>query len=98
MRVACGSRNQLWDHARRQHAGQLLIETLKLERELVVIDTELVKNRRVEIADVHWILDDVVGKIVGFAETRAWPHAGAAHPHAEAARMVIAAVVVRLER
>ncbi len=58
------------DDLGRHDAGELLIEALELERELVVIEAEQVEDRRVQVADVHRVLHDVVGEIVGLAVRR----------------------------
>ena len=63
-----------------------------------MIETELVEDRRVEVADVDGVFDDVVGEIIGLAVAEAGFHAGAGHPHAEAAWVVVAAIIVGLER
>jgi hypothetical protein len=71
-----------------------LVKALVLERESLVIEAELVKGGCVEVADVYWVFYDVVGEVVGFAEDRAAFEAAAGHPHGEAARVVVAAVVL----
>src|SRR5688572_26515611 len=52
------SRQDLLHHLRRLDSRQLLIEALELEAELLVIDAEEVKDGRIQIADVHGVLDD----------------------------------------
>lgn len=64
------SGDEVMDHLGRHHSSQFLIETLKLEGQPVVIEAELVQHRRVEVADMDRIFDDVVGEVVGF-RTRA---------------------------
>lgn len=46
--------------------GQLLIQSLVLEREPGIFNAELVKNGRVQVADVHRVFDNVVRKIIRF--------------------------------
>lgn len=74
-------------------AGELLVEALIFEGELVVVDSELVKDGGVEVADVDGVLGDVVAEVVGLAIDFATFDAAASHPHGEGARVVIAAVV-----
>ena len=52
-----------------------------------------VQDRGVEVGDVERVLDDVVTEVVGLAVDLAAFGAAAGHPHGEAARVVIAAVV-----
>src|SRR5271169_1254029 len=76
-------------------ARQLLIQALILVGELLVIDTELVQQCSLEIADVYRVFHNVVRKLVGLAVDDTALNAATGHPEAEAARMVIAAVVGR---
>ena len=59
-----------------------------------MIDPEAVQNRRIEVIDGHRITDNVVTEIVRLADRHPAFDAAAGHPHSEAARMVVAAVVV----
>src|SRR5262249_6943917 len=86
-------RHQLLDHLRWLDTRQPLVQPLVLERELLVVDAEQVKHRGVEVVDVARVLDDVVTEVVGLAVDRPALRAAAGHPHGEAARVVIAAVV-----
>jgi hypothetical protein len=47
--------------------------------------------------DVNGVAHDVVRKVVRFTMNDAGARAAAGHPHGEAARMVVAAVVVAAE-
>lgn len=62
--------------------------------EAFVIKTELMQHGRVQIANVHWVLGDIVGEIVCLAVGDAGFYAAARQPHAEAAGVVIATVVL----
>ena len=53
-------RQQIFNHICMLHPRELLIEPLVLERELLVIHSEHVQDRRVEIVNVNRVLDDVV--------------------------------------
>ena len=87
------SAHHLLDDARLLDAGQPLIEPLVAVGEALVVDAEQVQHRGVEVADVDRVLDDVVAEVVGLAVDRAALRAAAGHPHREAARVVVAAVV-----
>src|SRR6266566_2484583 len=73
--------------------GQTEVPALEFVGEALMIDAQAVENRGLQVVNVDWIGDDVVAVIVRLAEHRAGLYAAAGHPHAEAARMVIAAVV-----
>src|SRR5207249_6642269 len=57
------------------------------------MDAELVQNRRLQIAHVYRIPDDVVAELVGLAVHDAALDPPAGEPHREAARVMIAPVV-----
>ena len=59
-----------------------------------MVVAQQVQHRRVEVADRQRVLDDVVAELVGLAVDLAAAGAAAGHPHREAARVVVAAVVV----
>ena len=75
------------------HAGEALVEALVLKGEALVVDAELVEEGGVEIVDVDGVFDDIITHLVGFAVGEAFFDAAAGGPEAEAARVVIAAVV-----
>ncbi len=59
-------REQFLNHASGFDARQTIIQSLRFERESLVVDSKQVKDRGVEIADVHRILDNVVAEVVRF--------------------------------
>src|SRR6185503_275283 len=81
-------------HPRRLDAGEPLVEALEAVAEPLVIEAKQVEERRLEVADVHRILDDVVGEIVRLTVGHAAPDAAAGHPQREAARVVVSPVVL----
>ena len=87
-------RNQFVDYLRRHYASEPLIKALILEVESFVVVAELVQHRCMEVANVNRIFHDVVAEVVGFAINRAAFETAARHPHREAARMMVAAVVL----
>src|SRR4051812_41527682 len=88
------SSQQIADDVGGLDAGQLLIEPLMANGESLMVEAQEVQHGGVKVADVDRILDDVVGEIVGFAVDHTPFDAAAAHPDGEAARMMIAAVVL----
>ena len=85
------SENRL--HKRARDVRQTEVPTLEEEGELRMVDAQAVQNRRLQVVNMDRIADDVVSKIIGLAEDRAWLHASAGHPHREATGMMIATVV-----
>ena len=77
--------------------GQPEVAALKLEGQLRVVDAQAVQDRGVQVVHVDRILRDVVAVVVGLAVGDAGLHAAAGQPDGEAARMMVAAVVVGRE-
>src|ERR1043165_1400811 len=75
-RTAPASRQQRLDDLGLLHAGELGVEALVAVGQALVVEAELVEDRRVEVADVDGILDDVVAEVVGLAVDVALVHAG----------------------
>ncbi len=48
-------------------SGQALIQALERKDQTIVIDSQLVQDRGVQISDVHRVFVDVVAEVVGFA-------------------------------
>ncbi len=76
------------------HVGQPEVAALELERELRVVDAQAVQDRGVQVVDVDRVFRDVVAEVVGLAVGDAGLDAAAGQPDREAARMMVAAVVV----
>lgn len=66
-------------------------------REPLVIKAKQMQNGRVEIVDVNGIFHDVVGEVVRFAIDLAWSRTATTHPHGEAARMVVPAIILHAD-
>src|SRR6185312_8670618 len=75
------------------HVGQAEITSLESIRQFLVIDSQRTKNGGLQIVDGHRVGDDVVAVLVGLADNSTALHAATGDPHAEIARMVIAAVI-----
>src|SRR5665213_4181381 len=63
-----------------------------------MVDAEAVQDRGVERVDVDRILHDVVAEVVGLAIDHARLDAAAGHPDREAARVMIAAIILARQR
>ena len=63
------------------------------EGETLMVDPEKMQDRRLKVPDVHWILDDIVGKIVSLTVDHAPFDATTCHPESKAAWMVVAAII-----
>lgn len=86
--------DQLFNDLGWLNAGQSLVETLVLEGESLMIDSQQVQDRGVEVADVDRILNDVVGEVVRLSVNGPALGTTARHPHRKAAGMVVTAVIV----
>src|SRR2546422_899598 len=80
------------------YVRQAIVSPLKLVRQLRVVDAETVQDGRVQVVNVDRLVDHVVAKLVRLAVRVAAPDAGAREPDGEAARMMVAAVVVGGQR
>ena len=90
------SQNLLYHLA--MHIGQPMIASLVAVRQSAMVDAQAAQHRRMEIVDVDRILDDVVREVIGLAERDAGLDAAAREPKREAARVMIAAIVVSGQR
>src|ERR1051325_7832653 len=90
------SEEGLLHHA--MNIGQPVVPALEFEGELLMVEPELVQDRGVEVVDVDAVLDDVIRIIIGLPVRVAAFDAGAGQPDAEAARVVVAPVIVLGER
>src|SRR6266705_160388 len=78
-------------------AGEPHVEALHFVSQPFVIDAEAVQNRRIQIVNMNRVFHDVVAKLVSSTVDDAGLDAAARHPDGEAARMMIAAVVLARE-
>src|SRR5262249_19125470 len=84
------SRQQLLD-PRAGNVGQAEVAALELVRQLQVVESEQVQDRRVQVVDVDRLFGDVPAQLVGLAEHLAALDAAAGHPQRERERVVVAA-------
>src|SRR6266568_2303566 len=73
---------------------QAEVAALKPIRDAFVVDAEALENRRVQVVNVHRVLDDVVAVIVRLAVTDARFDSATRHPDRVATAVMIATVVV----
>ena len=78
------------------HIGQAEVAALVLVGELLMINTELVEQRGVEVVHVHGILDDVVAVVIGLAVSNSPFEAAAGYPGGETQGVVITAEALRV--
>ncbi len=81
------------NHVRFFHAGRAGVEPVVRKGEAIVINPELMQNRGVQVAYVDRVANDVVAEFICLAVDRPAPHTTSCHPHREAPRMVVAAVI-----
>ena len=77
--------------------GQTKTATLVPKRQLLVIDTEQMQDRRLQVVQVHRILDNVVPERIRRAVAQSRLYAAAGHPKRETSRMVVATKIVTTE-
>ena len=73
--------------------GQSLVKSLRLVAELLVVKTEQMQDRRMEIVDVDRVFHNIIAEIVSFPINLATTTTSPRHPHRETAWMMVAAVV-----
>ncbi len=76
------------------HIGQPKLAALVFEREPLVIDSQLMQNRGMQIMDVNRVFDNVVAVGIGRSMNGSAFDPAAGHPQAEASRMMIATKIV----
>src|SRR5437660_1022860 len=77
------------------HVGQAMMPSPELESQPRVVDAQAVQHGRVQIMHVNRIGRDVVAELIGLAEAQTALDAAASQPEGEAARMMVAAVILR---
>src|SRR5579862_806209 len=80
------------DHVSR-YVGKPEISPLKLVGEFGVIDAQAIKYGGLDVVNVNRVFDNVIAVVVRLADGDSALDPPARHPHGEAARMVVAAIV-----
>ena len=78
----------------RFHAGQALVQPLVPAGETAVVNAHAVKDRCVQLIEVHRVFRDVIAEVIGFPVGHPSLDPTAGHPHTEITGMVIASVVI----
>ena len=78
----------------RFHAGQALVQALVPHGETAVVNAHAVKDRCVELIEVHRVFRDVIAEVICFPVGHPRPDPTAGHPHAEITWVVISSVVI----
>ena len=94
IRISIWSAKDFFDHAACLNTGQAVIQALVRKGETLVVDSQLMKHRRVEVANVDWIFGDVVAEVIGLTVADTALDAAAGHPSGETTRVMVATVVV----
>ena len=77
--------------------GEAEVPALEPVGQLGVIKPEEMQQSRVQVMDMHLVLGGVEAEVIRLAQGQAPLHAPARHPHAEAIRMMIPAVIASLD-
>src|ERR1700733_2699644 len=83
-------------NARRLYAGQFLLESLERIIELTMVKAQQIKHGRMQIADLDWILHDLVSHLVRLPVGDSALNTGARHPNCERARVMVPSHVLHL--
>ncbi len=70
-------------------AGELHVESAELEGEALVIDTHAMEDGSVEVAEMHAVLGDVIGEVIGHPVFEAGLDAAAGEEDREASAVVV---------
>ena len=73
--------HDLPDHSRVKRVRQLFVEAVTVEGDLLVVETELIKNRGVPVLDADSVFDRREAEFVGGAIYRAAASSSAGHPN-----------------
>ena len=71
------------------YVGEAVVAAAVVKRQPLVIQPKQMKNRRLQIMDVHRSFGDVKAKFISGAKGDTALHAAAGHPKTERLRMVI---------
>jgi len=70
------------------------MQALEFVSKFVVVNAEAMKNGRIKVPHVHWILYNVVAIVVGLAKRNPGADASAGHPRRETAGMMVATIIL----
>src|SRR6185369_12162660 len=75
------------------YPGQALIQSLITVGETLVVDAEQLQDRRLQVAYMYAVANDVIAEVIGFPVHHAALDTTARQPLGEAARVMVAPVV-----
>ena len=79
------------------HIGEAEVASLETVGELGVFEAEEMQDRRVQIVNMHLVLDGMEAELIGLAVNHARLDAAAGHPDGVAVRMMVAPDLIGLE-
>lgn len=82
--------NDFFDHVCREYSGQLEVQTLRFDAEAFVIQTQLMQQGCMNVADMGRIANRPESEFVRFAMSNAWLKSTPCEPHGERIDMMIA--------
>ena len=74
--------------------GQPEVAAIETVRQLLVVETQQVKDGRMQIVDMHAVLDSMVTEVVGGAVNHAALDAASREPHRVAVGIVVATIAL----
>ena len=86
------SGDDVGDDFRWMDTGQFVIQAAVEVRQLAMVESHLVQNRRVQIADVTSVYDGLMAEFIGLAVGHSVFDASTCHPVGKPERVVVAAV------
>lgn len=75
------------------HAGQTLLQALETVGKAFVVNAKAVQQSSVQIIHMTRLVNDVVTEVIRLPIDHATFNAATSHPHAKAARMMIATII-----
>src|SRR5438045_3815314 len=85
-------------HQLAMNIGQPIVPAFVAVSQALVVDPEVLQQRRVEVMHAHGVFGDVVSEIIGLAMDIPGLEAAAGDPDGEALGMMIAAEIVLADR
>ena len=73
------------------NVGQAIVASLKAIRQPLMVDSQQMQQRGLQIMNVDTVFDGVVTQIIGLADRHAPLHASAGYPHGEGFFVMVAA-------
>ena len=78
-------------------SGQALLQALVRESELVIVNSQAMKNGGIQFIQVYRVLGNVVTKVISFSVGDAFFDSASCHPHTKVSGMVVPSIVLPRE-